>query len=396
MIQKGKQLPESWKEVELGEACQEIGGGGTPTRTKPEYFNGDIPWVVVKDIKPIIENTSEYLTREGLRNSSAKLWKKGTVILSTGATIGRVGIAGVDLSTKQGVTALIPKNFLSNKYLYHYLKSITDTLKQNASGVTIREIYKRELRKIKIPFPSLQIQKQIVSILEKAESLKQKREESDKLTKEYLQSVFYEIFGNTIINEKKFEIKKLNEVCDIRDGTHASPKYVTEGYPLITSKNLTDDRIDFSEVNFISKKDFDEVNKRSKVGTGDILMPMIGTIGNPVIIPSNIQEFAIKNVALIKFTKTSVSNIYIKYILDSSYFDYITLRDNRGGTQKFIALGDIRNIPIPLPPLPLQQKFASIVEQVEKLKEKQKQSKEKIDEMFNSLMQKAFNGELVK
>jgi len=119
---------------------------------------------------------------------------------------------------------------------------------------------------------------------------------------------------------------------------------------------------------------------------------MIGTIGHPVIIPNNIQEFAIKNVALIKFKNSTVLNIYIKFILDSPYFDQVTLKNNRGGTQKFIALGDIRNIPIPLPPLPLQQKFAKIVEQVEKMKENVKKTKQNSDELFNSLMQKAFRG----
>jgi type I restriction enzyme S subunit len=123
-------------------------------------------------------------------------------------------------------------------------------------------------------------------------------------------------------------------------------------------------------------------------------MPMIGTIGNPVIVPKDLQEFAIKNVALIKFTKTDVLNIFIQFLLNGEYFDAITKGNNRGGTQKFIALGDIRKIPVPLPALPLQQKFASIVEKVEKLKEKQKESKEKINEMFDALMQKAFRGEL--
>jgi len=197
-------------------------------------------------------------------------------------------------------------------------------------------------------------------------------------------------------NKIEWREEKLGVICDVRDGTHASPKYVQEGYPLITSKNLTNGFIDFSEINLISKSDFDDVNKRSKVDSGDIIMPMIGTIGNPVIVQKNIREFAIKNVALIKLKDSNISNIYIKFILDSPYFDKVTAKYNRGGTQKFIALGDIRNIPIPLPfsnnkpDLKEQERIVNILEKAEKLKEKGKNAKDLLDEYLKSTFNEMF------
>ena len=167
---------------------------------------------------------------------------------------------------------------------------------------------------------------------------------------------------------EKWKVKRLTDICDVRDGTHDSPKYVNEGYPLITSKNLTKGFIDFSQVNLISKDDYDKVNKRSFVDDKDILMPMIGTIGNPIIVKKE-REFAIKNVALIKFTKTDVSNKFIKLFLESIHFKRYIKRINRGGTQKFISLKDIRNIPIILPPLKIQQKIVEILTKVEKILE---------------------------
>ena len=122
-------------------------------------------------------------------------------------------------------------------------------------------------------------------------------------------------------------------------------------------------------------------------------MPMIGTIGNPIIVKKE-REFAIKNVALIKFNKTNISNIYINVLLKSPYFYYITKKSNRGGTQKFIALKDIRNLPIPVPPNNLQLKFAEIVKKIESMKERQKKSTEDISQLFDALMQKTFKGEL--
>jgi type I restriction enzyme, S subunit len=101
--------------------------------------------------------------------------------------------------------------------------------------------------------------------------------------------------------------RKARECMDVRDGTHDSPKYVISEYPLVTSKNLINGKIDFSTCSFISKEDLDAISKRSAVDDGDILYAMIGTIGNPVIVKKQ-SEFAIKNVALFKFNNESVFN----------------------------------------------------------------------------------------
>jgi type I restriction enzyme S subunit len=397
--------PQGWQEVELGEACELItdyvANGSFATLKKNVQYNYNEDYAILlrlADYSNKFKGNFVYIDKKAYEFLSKSKVYPGDIILSNVGSVGSVFIAP-DLNKPMSIApnAVLIRSKSLNKFLYYLFRSKSgqDLIKTITSKTTQPKFNKTHLRGLKIPLPPLPVQKSIVSILEKAEALKKKREEADKLTKEYLQSVFAEMFGNLIKNDKKFSIRKLNEVCDVRDGTHASPKYADEGYPLITSKNISNGLIDFSQVNLISKEDFDEVNKRSKVDSGDIIMPMIGTIGNPIIIPKNIRDFAIKNVALIKFTKTDISNNYIKFILDSYYFDYITSGDNRGGTQKFIALGDIRNIPIPLPPLPLQQKFASIVEKVERLKERQKESRDKIDEMFNSLMSKAFKGELL-
>lgn len=159
----------------------------------------------------------------------------------------------------------------------------------------------------------------------------------------------------------------LGKVCDVRDGTHDSPKYCSEGYPLLTSKNFTDGGVDFKGANFISEKDYFAINQRSKVDVGDIVMPMIGTIGHPVIIDTQ-KPFAIKNVALIKFAKSKFLNVFIRAILDSDYFSAIITSKNRGNTQKFIALGDIRAIEIPQVPYEIQKQFARFIEQTDKSK----------------------------
>jgi type I restriction enzyme M protein len=160
----------------------------------------------------------------------------------------------------------------------------------------------------------------------------------------------------------EWPIVELKEVCDVRDGTHDSPKYVPEGYPLITSKNLKNGYIDFSDVNLISREDLDAINKRSKVDDGDILMPMIGTIGNPVIADAS-REYAVKNVALIKFYSDSkILNHFLKDVMASAEMQNRFEQQSSGSTQKFIPLGFIRSLSVPLPPITIQQAIVAEIE----------------------------------
>jgi len=165
---------------------------------------------------------------------------------------------------------------------------------------------------------------------------------------------------------------KAEDCMDVRDGTHDSPKYISEGYPLVTSKNLINGKLDFSTCTYISKSDHDAISKRSAVDDGDILYAMIGTIGNPVIVKKEF-EFSIKNVALLKFNNDSVLNKYIYYFLESDLTKRQFERRSRGGTQKFVSLKNIRELMIPLPPLAEQQKIAAILDAADQLRQKDQQ-----------------------
>lgn len=183
---------------------------------------------------------------------------------------------------------------------------------------------------------------------------------------------------------------KLGEICDVRDGTHDSPKFVDEGYPLVTSKNLVNGKVNIENTSKICEADYIQIAKRSGVSTGDILMPMIGTIGNPVIIKDKNPKFAIKNVALIKFTHKSTDNNFIKFVLNSDLFRAYIDNASRGGTQKFLSLGDIRNFSFPIPPLAEQQRIAAILDKAEGIKRKREQAIEKLDQLAQSTFVEMF------
>lgn len=162
----------------------------------------------------------------------------------------------------------------------------------------------------------------------------------------------------------EWEERKLGEFSDVRDGTHASPKYVSQGHPMVTSKNLTHSGLDMTDVSFLTDKDFNEINKRSKVSIGDILFGMIGTIGNPVIVDRD--DFAIKNVALIKEkTSNPITNKWLLQYLKSPSFNRFIQKENAGGTQKFIALGLIRDMKLRVPEFDEQQKIGQFFKQLD-------------------------------
>ena len=199
-------------------------------------------------------------------------------------------------------------------------------------------------------------------------------ESLEKQKKGFMQNIFSRELcfkdekGNTF---PEWEEKCLGAVSDVRDGTHESPKYVSEGFALLTSKNLNQNgTLNFDDISFITKEDFESINKRSKVDVGDILFGMIGTIGNPVQVKE--CNFAIKNVALIKENKILLNSFLIDY-LRSNFVAKQFYKNQAGGTQKFIALGMIRELIIPIPTLPEQQKIADFLSSFDEKIETEKQ-----------------------
>ena len=163
-----------------------------------------------------------------------------------------------------------------------------------------------------------------------------------------------------------WEVKLLGEITDVRDGTHDSPKYYDIGYKFVTSKNLINGKIVFSNIQYISKIDFDKINERSKVDINDILFAMIGTIGNPVLITKE-PDFAIKNVALFK-DKRCTNQAYLKFYLSSALALNRMLDDAKGSNQKFIPLSYFRSFLVPLPPtIEEQQRIANALSDVDTL-----------------------------
>ena len=376
----------------LGDIC-EIVSGSTPKTGIPEYWDGDKKWITPAEINEesyIITDSARKLTELGVKKTGLSPFPEGTVILSSRAPIGKVAIAGCEMYCNQGFKNLICSKKINNRYLYWFLKGNTEFLNSLGRGATFKEVSKQIVSNIEINVPSIAQQEQAAIQLETANAIIRFRKQQLQKLDELVKARFVEMFGNMVYNPNGWEKVNLGSVCDVRDGTHDSPKYFPEGYPLVTSKNVTSGRIDFTDCSLICKEDYDKINERSSVDFGDILMPMIGTVGKPVIVDVD-ADFAIKNVALIKFYEDStVINIFVRALLQSDYFDRAVISKIRGGTQKFISLSDIRKLEIYLPPMDTQNQFAVFVEQTDKSKAAIQKALDETRMLFDSLMQKYF------
>lgn len=383
----------TYKLKDIGEVIT----GNTPSKSNSEFYDSkDVMFIKPDDLYidriTMLNESKEYLSNKGAEH--ARILPQGSVLVTCIGIIGKVGILKQEMAAfNQQLNAIVPnKNIVNEKYLAYKIWNDRKKLQLIANAPVVPIINKRQFSDFQIEIPPIDYQLKVVDVLDKAQELIDKRKAQIEALDQLTQSVFLEMFGDPI--NTKWKTEKLSEITDVRDGTHDSPKYIQKGYPLVTSKNIKDGEIDLTNVNYISEEDYEKINQRSKVDIGDIIMPMIGTIGNPVIV--NVEpNFAIKNVALIKFyPDTCIINIYLKYLLDSHYLDFVLSKNRRGGTQKFLSLKNIRNMEIPVPPIKLQKDFTKVIREIN---EKKKLLNKSLDEMvnaYNSIMQRAFKGEL--
>ena len=170
----------AWATASLGELV-DASSGGTPKRSEPRYWDGDIPWVKIGDmLQGTITSTSESITSDGLNESSAKLFPAGTLLLSIFATIGRTAVLGIEASTNQAIAALTIKepSRIHTDYLRLYLEQATPKLASQSRGVAQNNINLSILKSLAIPLPPLEEQKRIAGILDAADQLRTKHQQA--------------------------------------------------------------------------------------------------------------------------------------------------------------------------------------------------------------------------
>jgi type I restriction enzyme S subunit len=209
---------------------------------------------------------------------------------------------------------------------------------------------------ITINLPPLAEQKRIVDVVSSVDAYIDALQQQVDMARAARNAVLHELLS---AGGDDWTETTLGELCDVRDGTHDSPKQSQIGFPLVTSKNIRNGKVDVSDVYLISDSDFHEINKRSKVDQFDLLISMIGTVGEVCFEP-NQPNYAIKNVGLIKTGNELLGRFLLGYLSSRIGQEQIELSTS-GSTQKFIGLGKLRSLKISLPPLVVQKRIVGIV-----------------------------------
>jgi len=399
-------VKKDWEYIKLSDACTIHGRIGWQGLTRAEHKrSGDYLLITGTDFtedNKINLDTCVYVDEFRYTQDENIQIRKNDLLITKDGTLGKLALITEDLpkpaTLNGGIFVIRDKiNKLYPPFLLNYMKSdaFRKIIHNHRTGSTVPHLTQNMLVNFPIPVPPLEEQKRIVKILDEKfaqlETIKANAQTNLQNAKDLFQSQLTKAFSNTT-----WEKKRLGEVCDVRDGTHDSPKFYDKGYPLVTSKNLKNGKIEMINLKYISKEDYEKINERSKVDINDILFAMIGTIGNPVLVTEE-PTYAIKNMALIKDIGSIFPNYLLFYLSSNCALDKM-LHDSNGTTQRFVSLNYLRNFEIPLPPLPEQKR---IVKELDTLSEKVRQLQEiytkqiaNCDELKQSYLQKAFEGEL--
>jgi type I restriction enzyme S subunit len=361
-----------WKEYKFSDIAEVI-GGGTPDTFNVSYWNGDIPWLTPKDLtgysKIYISKGERNITSDGLKNSSAKLLPKDTVLLTTRAPIGYVAIAENEIATNQGFkNFVLKKDYADCKFVYYWLKNNIDYLRSIGTGTTFAEISGSVVKEIKILLPPLSEQKSIASILSSLD---------DKIDLLHRQNATLEKMAETLFRQwfiedakEEWEIAKMESLISIGSGKGLKKESFIENglYPILGANG---------EIGRTNEFIFDE----KLIYTG-----RVGTLGNIFRI-ENEKVWLSDNTLVIK--PLGFFN-FIYFTLKNSHLEDYDV----GSTQPLIRQSDIKEIEVVLPPIEILKEFESIANKVfQKIKSNQTQIRT-LTALRDTLLPKLMSGEI--
>lgn len=379
-----------WEKVRLGDYIQLL-GGGTPSKDVEAYWNGDIPWVSVKDFKEDhITSTQDLITIEGVKNSATRIIPADTLLIATRMAVGKVAINTVDVAINQDIKAITCNKELFPKFLFYFFKANEQHLQSLASGATVKGIKINHITDLAIPLPPIPVQQRIADILDKADALRRKDQELLKKYDQLAQAIFIDMFGDPVKNEKGWEVKKLEDLGELSSGStpsRSNPSYFKGSIPWVKTTEVKDDFI-FGT----SEKISEEALAKSSCKLyppNSLVIAMYGqgkTRGQSSLL--KIEATTNQACCVVSNMTDQVSEIYLLKLFKLLYND---LRDlGRGGNQPNLNIGILKGYKIILPPIHLQQTFSERIELINSLKAKT--NAEKSGELFQALLQRAFKG----
>jgi type I restriction enzyme S subunit len=388
----------------LGKICI-LHSGGTPRRSNNKYYGGNIPWAKIADLDTengIVVDTEEYITVEGLQAINNRIFPKGSILLAMYGSIGKLAIAGRDISCNQAILGIQikDKEHLDINYLRLWLTSIKATLEFQGRGVTQQNISKSIVEKLKIPLPPLEEQRRIAAILDKADGVRRKRKEAIRLTEELLKSTFLEMFGDPVTNPKGWEVIGLGKISQIQGGLQVTParKELPLEVPYLRVANVYRDKLLLDEIKNIrvTSSELERINMKA----GDILI-VEGHGNKEEIGRSSVWDGSIENcvhqnhLIRVRLDPNKAEPIYISAYLNSAGGRcQLTKFGKTTSGLNTISTSNVKATKVLCPPIEMQKRYLDFQRKLTEAKNASVQHLEQSENLFNSLLQRAFRGEL--
>ena len=382
----------SWEMVKLGGVCEIIAG------QSPEsiYYNKE------GEGKPFFQGKADfnedYPSVRYFTSKVTKLAQKNDILLSVRAPVGPTNICNLEACIGRGLASIRVKENVYYKYVYFHFKAIEKKLSQTGNGSTFSAITTSDVKNIKIPLPPLSTQKRIAEILDKADALRKKDQQLLKYYDQLAQSLFIDLFGDPVKNEKGWEVKKLGEFTQLVSSGSTplggAKVYQKEGVYFIRSQNVLMNEISFDKISFINSK-VHESMKRTWVEKNDVLLNITGaSIGRVAVFNDDDSANVNQHVCIIRTHKEKLSPIFLSNLIAKDSFQKKSIANSAGGTREAFNFNQIKAFQIIIPPISLQNQFATQIQNIEQQKEKVKAQLQASEHLFQALLKQAFNGGL--
>jgi type I restriction enzyme S subunit len=409
-----------WPLVRLGDVAK-TSSGGTPKRTSPSYYGGGIPWVKSGELgDSTVYETSETISAEGLKNSSAKIFPSGTLCVALyGATVGKLGILGMDAATNQAVCGIFLPPNIDTRFIYRFLEHKRRDLVDMAKGGAQPNISQDIIRSLEIPLPPLPEQRRIVAEIEQQftrldSGIAALRRVQANL-KRYRAAVLKAACEGRLVptENERFESSDSYgppsqlpkgwrwtapaEICDqVVDCHNKTAPYTHSGIPLVRTTNIRGGKIDMSETRFVTQSNYEFWSRRCIPKPGDVIFTREAPMGEAGIIPDGVTLCMGQRMMLLRASPKILNRYLLTALIAPGLISHIT-RTAVGSGVKHLRVRDVESLPIPLPPLAEQTRIVAEVERrlsvVDELESVVKANLQRTTRLRQSILQNAFTGE---
>lgn len=380
-------------------------GGGTPSKSNPEFWRGDIPWVSPKDMTSnSVKNAQDHINDVAVRESATQIIPRGSVLIvvRSGILARRMPVAinEVPVAINQDMKALVPFMGVESKYLGYFLQAKESRILAGSVkfGATVHSVDIPSLRKLHMPLPAPSEQRRIVELLDQADALRKQRAEADQLADRILPALFLKMFGDPATNPRGWRCVKMEDLIEsTRNGLYKPAEYFGCGVAILKMFNILNGYLNLTRVDQVevSPEEFDSY----RLLPGDILMNRVNTpelVGKCAVIAEEVGPavFESKNIRIRIRPLVATPEYTASYL--STDFGHRALGQ---GMKHAIGMAtvnndDLRKMDILLPPLALQQRYSTLLKKARSLNEKSADSKSTLETLFSNLLGRAFTGDL--